>query len=59
MTVEEHLRAAEHHLTEAFAQLKRGGRAMHLILATSTARKRVKTMLLNMLGLLAEMRKLI
>lgn len=27
MTIEEHCRAAEHHLTEAFHQLKRSGKA--------------------------------
>ena len=55
MTIEEHVRAAEHHMTEAYAQMKRAGIAWH---TATIGWRRIKTMLLNILGLCAELRKL-
>lgn len=54
MTVEEHLRAAEFHLTEAFGAMKRPKS-----LATARmASKRVRVMLMNICALCLDIRKL-
>ena len=57
MTIEEHVRAAEHHLTEAY-RLSRDSRKQILMLTRPATWKRISTMLLNMRGLLLSLASL-
>lgn len=57
MTIEEHIRAAEHHLTEAYALMKRGGKARQLAIQPQTWR-RICCLSLNIRGLLREISNL-
>ena len=56
MTIEEHIRTAEFHITEAFAQMKRGGKARQLAIVAGTFR-RISVMMLNIAGLCIEIRR--
>ena len=50
MTIEEHIRVAEFHITEAYALMKRGGKARQIALVATTFR-RISVMMLNIVGL--------
>lgn len=57
MTIEEHIRAAEHHMTEAYALMLKNHKS-RLLAAHPEAWERIMTLMLNVLGLCGEIKRL-